>query len=31
VLGACGLDFVTVDGEHGEYTPASMRACVDAR
>jgi 4-hydroxy-2-oxoheptanedioate aldolase len=30
VLGGCGLDFVTVDGEHGEFTPAVLRACVDA-
>jgi 4-hydroxy-2-oxoheptanedioate aldolase len=29
VLGSCGLDFVSVDGEHGEYTPDAMRACVD--
>jgi 4-hydroxy-2-oxoheptanedioate aldolase len=28
VLGNCGLDFVTVDGEHGEYTPDALRACV---
>jgi 4-hydroxy-2-oxoheptanedioate aldolase len=30
VLGNCGLDFVTVDGEHGEYTPDALRACVAA-
>jgi 2-keto-3-deoxy-L-rhamnonate aldolase RhmA len=29
VLGSCGLDFVSVDGEHGEYSPDAMRACVD--
>jgi 2-keto-3-deoxy-L-rhamnonate aldolase RhmA len=27
---AAGLDFVTVDGEHGDFTPDSLRACVDA-
>jgi 2-keto-3-deoxy-L-rhamnonate aldolase RhmA len=30
VFGGCGLDFVTVDGEHGEHTPSVFRACVDA-
>ena len=30
VLGNCGLDFVTVDGDHGEYTPDGLRACVAA-
>jgi len=30
VLGNCGLDFVTVDGEHGDYTPDALRACVAA-
>jgi 2-keto-3-deoxy-L-rhamnonate aldolase RhmA len=30
VLGSCGLDFVTVDAEHGEYTPDALRACVAA-
>jgi len=29
VLGSCGLDFVSVDGEHGGYSPDAMRACVD--
>lgn len=30
VLGSCGLNFVTVDGEHGEYTPDALRACAAA-
>jgi 2-keto-3-deoxy-L-rhamnonate aldolase RhmA/catechol 2,3-dioxygenase-like lactoylglutathione lyase family enzyme len=29
-LAGSGLDFVTVDGEHGDFTPDSMRTCAAA-
>ena len=30
VPGNCGLDFVSVDAERGQYTPDALRACLAA-
>jgi 2-keto-3-deoxy-L-rhamnonate aldolase RhmA len=30
VLGRSGFDFIVLDGEHGPFTLASLRACLDA-
>jgi 2-keto-3-deoxy-L-rhamnonate aldolase RhmA len=30
MLGASGVDFVMLDGEHGPFSPSSLRSCVEA-